>query len=68
MNPYDAFIAQWQAASVHAAEAMRDEADRIIAASRKSTQPRLREVLSDVQYDADEEREYGWALDYEDRT
>ena len=63
MNPYDAFIAQWQAASVHAAEAMRDEAALIIAGSRKSIQPRLREVLSDVQYDADEERESGWAME-----
>lgn len=32
----------------------------LIAASRKSIQPRLREVLDECQADYDAEREFGW--------
>ncbi len=48
--------------SQQAREAMREEAERIIAASRKSIQPRLRQVLDDCQADHDDEREGGWAV------
>lgn len=57
----DRWLAQKRIESAQRVAAMREEAERMIAESRKSIQPRLRQVLEECQADYDDEREYGWA-------
>lgn len=61
-DPYAIRLAHMQQQSKEALAAMRAEAERIIAESRPSIQPRLRAVLDDCQRDYDDEREFGWAV------
>jgi hypothetical protein len=60
-DPHELWLAEQERISAQRLAAMREEAERMIAESRKSIQPRLRQVLDDCQRDYDEEREYGWA-------
>ena len=57
----DAWLEMKLAESAQRVAAAKEEAERIIAASRASIRPRLRQVLDDCQADYDTERESGWA-------
>lgn len=57
----DRWLEQKRAEFAQRNAAMLEEAERMIAASRKSIQPRLRQVLEECQADYDEEGEFGWA-------
>lgn len=47
---------------IAAVASLRAEGERIIAQSRPSIQPMLRDALDECQRDYDEEREFGWAI------